>query len=62
MNKINKSIILSLSLLAAASCTPEVGSEAWCEQMDKKPKVDWSLKNVSEYAKSCFFRKSEADD
>lgn len=62
MNKINKSIILSLSLLAAPGCAPEAGSEAWCEQMDKKPKVDWSLNHASEYAKSCVFRKSEADD
>ncbi|MGH8498988.1 MAG: DUF3012 domain-containing protein [Methylococcales bacterium] len=53
MNKFNPSIILAFSMLAAPGCTPEIGNKAWCELMDKKPKVDWSLNDASEYAKNC---------
>ena len=62
MNKINQSILLGLSILAASGCAPEVGSDAWCKQMDETPKGDWSLNDTGEYAKSCIFRKSEDDD
>lgn len=62
MNKNMHSIILTLSLLAATGCAPEVGSDAWCEQMEKKPKGDWSMNEASEYAKSCIFRKSKDDN
>ena len=59
MNNINPSLILALSIFAATGCAPEVGSEAWCKQMEKTPKGDWSLNDTGEYAKSCIFRKTE---
>ncbi|MGH8547737.1 MAG: DUF3012 domain-containing protein [Methylococcales bacterium] len=62
MNRINRSVFLAFSLLAATGCAPEVGSEAWCEQMETKPKGDWSLNEASEFAKNCVFRKSEEND
>jgi hypothetical protein len=62
MKRINRSIFFAFSLLAATGCAPEIGSEAWCDQMDKKTKGDWSLNEASEYAKSCIFRKSESED
>ncbi|MCI0668250.1 MAG: DUF3012 domain-containing protein [Methylococcaceae bacterium] len=62
MHRINRSGFLALSLLAATGCAPEVGSEAWCEQMEQKPKADWSLNEAGEFAKSCIFRKSEGND
>jgi hypothetical protein len=40
-----------------AACEPEVGSKAWCEMMDKKPKGDWTANQAGDYAKSCIFRK-----
>jgi len=48
-------------VLSLAACAPEVGSDAWCEDMDDKPKGDWSANEAAEYAKSCIFR-SEDDD
>ncbi|MGR9107688.1 MAG: DUF3012 domain-containing protein [Gammaproteobacteria bacterium] len=45
----------------ATGCAPEVGSEAWCKQMDKSPKTDWSLNDASAYAKNCIFRKAEEE-
>ena len=43
------------------ACAPEVGSDAWCEDMDEKAKGDWSTNEATEYAKSCVFRKSNDD-
>ncbi len=48
-------IFLFVSILFA--CAPEVGSEAWCEDMDEKPKGDWSSNEAADYAKNCVFRK-----
>jgi len=52
---------LASSLVAAiflVACAPEIGSDAWCEDMDEKAAGDWSTNEAAEYAKSCVFRKS----
>lgn len=54
-----KLTMLAMSgLLAAllAGCSPEVGSEAWCEDMDQTPKGDWTANDATDYAKHCVFR------
>jgi len=45
-------LLLALSLCA---CAPEVGSRAWCEDMQDKPKGDWSANDAKAYAKYCVF-------
>jgi hypothetical protein len=35
------------------SCAPEVGSEAWCENMKEKPKGDWAGSEAIDFAKHC---------
>lgn len=45
-----------LALVGMTACAPEVGTEAWCKQMDKKPKGDWSANEVGDYAKHCIFK------
>jgi len=47
-------VILLLAVLAA--CAPEVGSDAWCESIDKKAKGDWTANEAKEYAKNCVFK------
>ena len=56
MNKflITLPILLLVSTLTA--CSPEVGSEAWCEDLAEKPKGDWSSNEAAEFAKSCVFK------
>lgn len=50
-------VLLPVALVVAlAGCSPKVGSEAWCEAMDKKPAGDWSANEAAEYAKNCVFR------
>ena len=48
-----------LALLATAllnACVPKVGSPEWCENMEAKPKGDWSLNEAKDYAKHCVFK------
>lgn len=54
-----KNTVIPLVLLLAvmqASCAPEVGSNAWCEDMQEKPKGDWTANDAAEFAKSCVFK------
>lgn len=39
-----------------AGCSPEVGSEAWCDDMDDTPKGEWTANDAGNYAKHCVFR------
>jgi hypothetical protein len=57
---ISKTILGMFSVLMLAGllggCAPEVGSEAWCKDMQKKPKGDWSANEAADFAKHCVFR------
>ncbi len=51
------SAVLALAISAlAAGCSPEVGSDAWCENMAEKPKGDWTANEAADYARHCLFR------
>ncbi len=54
MKKVSIFGILGFCLFLS-SCSPEVGSEAWCKKMDEKPKGDWTANEATDYAKSCIF-------
>lgn len=59
MNLINKLLALSLAgllLFSLSACTPEIGSERWCENMKAKPKGDWSTNEAVDYAKHCVLK------
>ncbi|MCP4387190.1 MAG: DUF3012 domain-containing protein [Gammaproteobacteria bacterium] len=47
-------VCLLLSLLVA--CTPEVGSEDWCKNLEQKPKGEWSANEAKDYARHCLFK------
>ena len=38
-----------------AGCAPEIGSEAWCKDMDAKPKGEWTANEATDYTKHCLF-------
>ncbi len=59
MNKILKAEIIFLFVLVLAACAPEVGSDAWCEDMAEKSKGDWTANEAAEFAKSCIFKNYE---
>ena len=49
-------IALILNVTTLAGCSPEVGSDAWCEKLKKTHKADWSSRDASAYAKHCIFK------
>ena len=52
MNYLRVLVLLSAVALLGA-CSPEVGSEKWCEQMKAKAKGDWTANEVGAFAKHC---------
>ena len=51
-----KLLILATTLVLLTACSPEVGSKTWCEQMQAKPKGDWTANEAADYAKHCLFK------
>lgn len=46
--------IITLTLLFMG-CSPEIGSEKWCKQLEETPKGEWSANEAKDYAKHCLF-------
>lgn len=46
----------AILLLGLTACSPEVGSDKWCQQMEDKPKGDWTANQAADYTKHCIFR------
>lgn len=38
------------------SCSPEVGSEKWCKNLEKKPKGEWTANEAKDYMKYCIIK------
>lgn len=50
-------VLLALSVAALlTACKPEIGSKAWCEAMQAKPKGDWTANEAADYAKNCLLK------
>ncbi len=50
-------LILAIPLLISlTACSPEVGSEAWCNNQKEKPKGDWTANEAGNYTKHCLFK------
>ena len=52
----HKLIIALATLMLLAACSPEIGSQAWCDKMQDKPKGDWTANEAADYAKHCLFK------
>ena len=50
-----KGLGLSLIILLMTSCSMLTGTKVWCEYMEEKPKGDWSVNEVKDYATHCVF-------
>lgn len=45
-----------VSIVIAAmlcGCAPKIGSKAWCEAMEKKPRGDVTFNEAADFAKYC---------
>ena len=56
MRKTTASFIALCALFLRSACAPEVGSDAWCEDMAEKPKGDWSTNEAKAFAEHCIFK------
>ncbi|ABE56558.1 conserved hypothetical protein [Shewanella denitrificans OS217] len=45
-----------LAVVFLPACAPEVGSDAWCKQMEDKEKGDWTVNEATDFAKHCVFK------
>ena len=51
MKKLAAMLLMSATLFG---CT-KVGSEAWCNDMNEKPKGDWTTNEAKDFTKHCIF-------
>ena len=49
-------LLISITMTVLISCSAEVGSEKWCNNLDAKAKGDWTMNEVKDYAKHCLFK------
>ncbi|MCH1924082.1 DUF3012 domain-containing protein [Shewanella sp. C32] len=57
-----KAMGLLLGVMAVtwlSACAPEVGSDAWCQQMKQKSAGDWTANEATDYAKHCVFKSDD---
>ena len=48
-----KLIAIVLVAFALTACSDRVGSDAWCEKQNEKPKSDWTMEETGDYTKYC---------
>lgn len=51
--------IIATSLITVCflfACAPEVGSKKWCDNLEDKPKGDWTANEATDYAKHCLIQ------
>ena len=50
-------IVLVFAIVFPLSgCSPEVGSDEWCEDMVEKSKGDWTANEAKAFAENCIFK------
>ncbi len=52
-NTFTKTILIIATLGFLTACSPEVGSEDWCENMKEKDKGNWTANEAGDFAKHC---------
>ena len=52
-----KILVLLVACWLVSSCSPEVGSEKWCKNLEEKARGDWTAKEAKDYATHCIFKK-----
>ena len=61
MKKLSAITLILLMAALFAACSPQVGSEAWCDKMADKPKGDWTTNEATQFAKHCVFGNYKKD-
>jgi len=53
ISKIVSGTIALAFLVSITACSPEVGSEKWCNNMKETPKGEWSMNDAGDFTKHC---------
>ncbi len=53
IKRIAGATILAAVVALVAACSPEVGSEEWCNSLKQKSKADWTANEAKDFAKHC---------
>jgi hypothetical protein len=56
MKKLLTPLAALIFVAGLSACSPEVGSEAWCQAMKDKPTGEWTANETSDFAKHCLFK------
>ena len=48
-----KRILLIGGIILLGACSPEPGSEKWCEEKKDQPKSEWTGSDAATFAKNC---------
>jgi len=48
-----KLLAVLATVFVLGACDPEVGSDAWCQNMKEKNKGDWTATEAKDFAKHC---------
>ena len=49
-------VLAAIASFIIAACSPEVGSDEWCNDMKKKPKTEWTAQEAKDFTKNCILR------
>ncbi len=49
-------VLATIASFIIAACSPEVGSEEWCNDLKKKPKMEWTAEEAKNFTKHCILR------
>jgi hypothetical protein len=52
----NKIIVVVAACWLLSACSPEIGSEKWCKNLEEKPKGEWTANEAKDYTKNCIFK------
>jgi hypothetical protein len=50
------SAVIGAVAVLLAACSPEVGSDEWCNDMKEKAKGDWTASEAADFAKNCVLK------
>ena len=56
ISKVISGTLALVFLLSLSACTPEVGSEQWCNTMKDMPKGDWTMNDAGNFTKHCLLK------
>ncbi|MGR5117971.1 DUF3012 domain-containing protein [Vibrio astriarenae] len=48
-----RTLLLLSTLVILSGCEVEVGTQAWCDNMNETPKSEWTAQVTFDYAKHC---------